>query len=138
MAALDTSSEHFRAIARTIVPEASELSEDAWSELGQIIAQALATRPPSVARQLSAFLTLIDVAAITQYARPFRNLSSSQRYGVLHGLETSRLTVLRRGMWGLRTLVFMGFYARREADAAIGYRADRRGWGSVNAAGPAP
>ena len=128
MAGLKTSGEHFRAIARTIVPEANELPDDAWSELGQIIAQALASRPASVSRQLSAFLRLIDLAALTRYARPFRKLSASQRYAVLHGLETSRLTVLRRGMWGLRTLVFMGFYARRAADAAIGYRADRRGW----------
>ena len=38
------------------------------------------------------------------------------------------MLAVRRGFWGLRTLVFMGYYARPEAAAAIGYRADVRGW----------
>jgi hypothetical protein len=47
---------------------------------------------------------------------------------LLRGIENSRLLLLRRGIWGLRTLVFMGYYARPEAAAALGYAAAPRGW----------
>jgi hypothetical protein len=43
-------------------------------------------------------------------------------------LETARLVLVRRGFWGLRTLILMGYYGRPAAAAAIGYRADPQGW----------
>jgi hypothetical protein len=38
------------------------------------------------------------------------------------------MLLLRRGIWGLRTLAFMAYYERPEAAAEIGYRATARGW----------
>ena len=34
----------------------------------------------------------------------------------------------RSGIWGLRTLVFLGYYTRDDVAAFIGYRAHRDGW----------
>jgi hypothetical protein len=45
----------------------------------------------------------------------------------LLGLQEPAL-LLRRGSWGLRTLVLMGYYGRPDAKQEIGYRADPRGW----------
>src|SRR5207244_1401337 len=52
----------------------------------------------------------------------------ARRARFLDSLQTSRLLLARRGIWGLRTLVLMGYYGRPRAAAAIGYRADPRGW----------
>ena len=38
------------------------------------------------------------------------------------------ILALRRGVWGVRTLAFMGYYARPEAAREIGYRAAAAGW----------
>ena len=43
-------------------------------------------------------------------------------------VERSRVLLLRRGFWGLRTLVMLGYYGRPEAARAIGYRASPLGW----------
>ena len=43
-------------------------------------------------------------------------------------MQDAPLLLLRRGFWGLRTLIFMGYYGRDAARDAIGYRADPRGW----------
>ena len=46
----------FRAVARSIVPEAETLSPQAWDALEDIVEHALAERPPSMRRQLQLFL----------------------------------------------------------------------------------
>ena len=47
---------------------------------------------------------------------------------MLETLQDAPVLLLRRGIWGLRTLAFMGYYTRPDAQRAIGYRADPRGW----------
>jgi hypothetical protein len=125
----------FRAIAETIVPEAAQLSAADWIAANAVIDHALAQRPPALVHQLSSFITLIDLFSILRFGRRFSKLSPPRRYQLLHAIEQSRVAVLRKGMWGLRTLMFMGFYARPSAADAIGYRAHAEGWSRLKRAG---
>ncbi|HLU24296.1 MAG TPA: gluconate 2-dehydrogenase subunit 3 family protein [Longimicrobiales bacterium] len=118
----------FRAIARTVVPEAAALDGAAWDELERIVERALAARPPKLRRQLGLLIRMIDVLAVLRHGRRFAALDDGRRARLLGALQDSRLLLLRRGIWGLRTLVFMGYYARPAAAEAIGYRADPAGW----------
>lgn len=118
----------FRAVAATVVPEAAELDATGWLDLERIVAGALAGRPVAVRRQLALFLQIVQWLPVLRYGRPFTGLPAARRARVLAALERAPLLVLRRGLWGLRTLVFMGYYGRPAAAAAIGYRADARGW----------
>ena len=118
----------FRAIAQTIVPEASSLTEDEWREVSAIIGDYLRQKPATTRRQVKLLLTMIDLLPLLRYGRRFRSLSPASRLALLERLQSSRMRLLRRGIWGLRTLVFMGYYGRPAAGAAIGYRADPRGW----------
>jgi hypothetical protein len=43
-------------------------------------------------------------------------------------MQYSPIPLVRRGVWGLRTLVFLGYYARPEMQTTLGYRANARGW----------
>ncbi|HEU4563273.1 MAG TPA: hypothetical protein VFS05_01445 [Gemmatimonadaceae bacterium] len=117
-----------RAIACTVVPDAARLDEASWAELEGIIEGAVAARPPAVRRQLGAFLRLVGVIPVLRYGRPFAALDERRRGRVLAWLEDSPLLLARRGFWGVRTLVYMGYYARPAAAAEIGYRAGARGW----------
>jgi hypothetical protein len=47
---------------------------------------------------------------------------------LLRGLERSPLLLLRRGVWGVRTLAFMACYAQAGARRRIGYAASPSGW----------
>jgi hypothetical protein len=125
----------FRAFARTVVPEAAGLDESAWAELDATVEYALSRRPPAVARQLGSFLLLLDRAPVLRWGRRFRFLNETERARVVDALQRAPFRLLRRGVWGLRTLVLMGYYTRAAAMAGMGYRASASGWGRD--AGPA-
>jgi hypothetical protein len=120
--------ERFRSIACVIVPEATALDDAGWTELEGIVEKGLATRPPSVRRQLRILVRVLDLLPLFRFGRTLRALDPARRTRFLLAIENAPLLLLRRGFWGLRTLVFMGYYGREEAAAAIGYRADPRGW----------
>ena len=118
----------FRALARAIVPESAELDESGWAEVEAIIEEALARRPASMRRQLQLFIRALDLLPAVRWGRTFRRLGPARRTRFLEAVQSSRLFIIRRGFWGLRTLVFMGYYARPAAHAGIGYDARTRGW----------
>lgn len=118
----------FRAVATAVVPEAESLDATGWAAVESIVERALEDRPAKMRRQLRLFLRVIDFLPVPRTGRRFRALDPAGRREVLERLERSRLLLLRRGFWGLRTLVFMGYYARPEAASAIGYSASPRGW----------
>lgn len=120
--------ESFRALAVTIVPEACSLDARAWDDLERIVEEGLASRPPSIRRQLRFFVRLLDLLPVLRFGRTFRSLDPSRRTTFLLGVQDAPVLLIRRGFWGLRTLVYMGYYSRQEARDAIGYRADARGW----------
>ncbi len=118
----------FRAIATTVVPEASALDEAGWKALEALVERTLARRPAALRRQLVLFVRAIEHLPRLRWGRAFTALGPDERTRFLSGLEHAPILILRRGFWGLRTLVYLGYYARPEAAAAIGYRADARGW----------
>jgi hypothetical protein len=118
----------FRALAATIVPEAASLEPDQWLELEAIVESYLARRPETIRRQMRSFITLLGVAPLFRYGRTFAALDPQRRTRLLSGVQNSSITLVRRGFWGLRTLVHLGYYSRAAAAREIGYRATARGW----------
>jgi hypothetical protein len=111
-----------------MVPEAATLDDAAWREAEAIIRRALSSRPTSVRRQIGVFLLLLDLVSLVRHRRRLAGLTLPERGRLLESLSKSRLLLLRRGIWGVRTLAFMGYYARPAAAEAIGYRASLSGW----------
>lgn len=128
MSALDAVRPVFRAVGETVVPEAARLTESQWTAVEAIVEQALALRPPRLVRQLMTLIRLLQWLPLFRYGHPLTALDPTRRTRFLAAIQDSPLLLLRRGFWGLRTLVLMGYYARPEAATEIGYRADPRGW----------
>ncbi len=120
--------ETFRALAATVVPEAESLDGPGWAQLERLVEEGLRPRPDSIRRQLRLLVRLLNLLPVLSHGRTFRSLDPSRRTAFLLAVQDAPLLLLRRGFWGLRTLVFMGYYGRDEARAAIRYRADPRGW----------
>jgi len=118
----------FRAIARAVVPETEELDAMVWEEMEAIIETALRDRPSGVRRQLRLFIRIVQILPILRYGMPFTRLDAERANRFLRGLQDSRLLLFRRGFWGVRTLVFMGYYGLEPVRRSLGYRADPRGW----------
>jgi hypothetical protein len=117
-----------RAIGATIVPEATDLDEREWLALEEIVRGALAPRPRALQRQFVLLVRVIDWLALLRYGRRFTALDPARRQRLLEQLQNAPLLLVRRGIWGLRTLLLMGYYGRAAAARGIGYRADPRGW----------
>ena len=126
--AMTLSSPVFRAVATCVVPEAARLDPAQWDELEAIVGRAVAARSRAVQRQLALFLTLLEWLPLLRYARRLSRLDPARRAKFLDRLQRAPLLLLRRGFWGVRTLILMGYYGRPAAAADIGYRADARGW----------
>ena len=118
----------FRVVATCVVPEAGGLDAAQWDEMAAIVARAIAARPRALQRQLALFFTLLEWLPLLRYGRRLSRLDAGRRARVLDRLQRAPVLLLRRGFWGVRTLILMGYYGRPAAAAAIGYRADPRGW----------
>jgi hypothetical protein len=115
-------------IATTVVPETVSFDERAWSELDEVIEHAVAKRGERVQRQFVMFLRLVQNLAVARYGKVFTSLDPGRRTAFLESIERSRLLLVRRGLWGVRTLVFMAYYTRDDATEAIGYNPSAAGW----------
>jgi len=118
----------FRAIAESFVPETAGLTGPGWDELERIVEQALADRPGSIQRQVLLFIRILDLIAGLRYGRGLARLDPGVRRRLLDRIGHAWLLPFRRGVWGLRTLVMMGYYTRPDVQAAVGYRASAAGW----------
>ena len=126
--------ETWRAVVTTVVPEAASLDAAGWAEAERLVEATLARRPEGVKRQLRLLIRAIEYLPLLRRGKTFTSLSPGERAAFLSALESAPLVLLRRGFWGIRTLAFMGYYARPEAGRAIGYRAHPRGWAERRAA----
>ena len=64
---------------------------------------------------------MIDRAPVLRWGRTFRRLDGEARDRWLRWLQDGPVPTLRSGFWGLKSLVFMGYYARPEIGPEIGY-----------------
>ncbi len=118
----------FHAVVRAAVPAAVHLDDEARARVEAVVERALDDRPEGVRRQVRLFLRVLSAWSLVRFGRPLGRLDPERARRLLGSLERSRLLLLRRGVWGLRTLAFMGFYGRPEGRDAVGYRASLRGW----------
>jgi hypothetical protein len=117
-----------RAAGAVVLPTREALDEEGWQRALSIIEHALATRPAGVRRQIRLFLLLINLLPFLTTGRTFQRLSPERRANFLERLQRSRLVPIRRGIWGVRTLLFMGYYLQDPVRERIGYRARPGGW----------
>jgi hypothetical protein len=114
-------------IARRIVPESSSLSPDARARFLALIEDELATRPESMRRQFSLFLSIVRWAPIIRYGRRLDHLDGARQDAVLRFIQHAPIQLVRSGFWGLRTLVYLGYYGRPEVAELVAYRPSRQG-----------
>lgn len=118
----------FHAVAVSVVPELARQPESVRAEVEAAVERALADRPPRLRRQLVAFLRLADLLSLLRFGSRLTSLDPARRARLLTALQDAPVLLLRRGFWGLRSLVFLGYYTRPAAASEIGWRAHRDGW----------
>jgi hypothetical protein len=125
----------FRALAAAFVPEAEELDEAGWMEVEAIVERALAGRSNAIRLQVRALVRLLDILSVLRNGHVLSGVSADRRRSFVERLQDSRFLPLRRGVWGIRTLSFMGYYGRPAVHETIGYLAHPGGWEARRAEG---
>jgi hypothetical protein len=110
-----------RQLAVRIVPESARLDDAQLKAFRDIVAQALGARPEGVRRQFGVLLKVLRWAPALRYGAPFERLSPEHQDAALHWFENAPVAALRKGFWGLKAMVFMGYYGRPEAARSVGY-----------------
>jgi hypothetical protein len=108
-------------LAARIVPATVGLGEGGRRDFEEIVASALMDRSPATRRQFAAFLRVIRFAPLVRWGRTFDRLDGGRQDRVLGWLQDCPVTLIRKGFWGLKVMVFMGYYGRPESWAEIGY-----------------
>jgi hypothetical protein len=121
-------------VAETVTPEVADLDDENRAGMTAIVDRALFDRDASVRKQLGTFLSVIRLAPALRYGRTFAGLDRARREAVLRWFESCPIALLRQGFWGLKALVFMGYYGRTDAWAEIGYAPDFDGRDGVRRA----
>ncbi len=131
----------FRALVVSFVPEAGALTAEAWDEGETLVEGLLAGRSSKVRREVRLLIRVLDVLALLRHGHGLARLDGDRRERLLSSLQDSPVLLVRRGVWGLRTLAFLTYYGTANGRAAVGYRAAPAGWDAraiASAPGGAP
>jgi hypothetical protein len=114
----------FMVVAETITPEVGSLDAGGRARMEAIVDAALENRDAATRKQFGTFLSLIRMAPLVRFGRSFDRLDAERRTAVLRFFQDCPVALLRKGFWGLKVLVFMGYYGQEENWSAIGYAPD--------------
>jgi hypothetical protein len=108
-------------LAARMVPGSTTLTPAGREAFQRLIAGTLSTRPAAVQRQFGLFLGVLRWAPALRYLRRFDGLDGARQDVVLRWFQHCPLALIRSGFWGVRTLVFLGWYGQPDAGASIAY-----------------
>ena len=114
-------------VAETLAPGVRTLDDSGKAFFFEITDRALAGRPAGLRLQFRLFLAALRFLPVLRWGRPFDSLSSARRGAVLASLSAAPFAPLRLGLWGLKTIVFMGYYGQAELGPRFGYAPRRDG-----------
>jgi hypothetical protein len=113
--------EFLKILAARIVPETSEMDAAGESRFFDIVDGALQERGSTVRRQFATFLGVVRWSPVVRHGVPFDRLSPDRQDVVLRWFEDCPVGLLRKGTWGLKTMIFMGYYGQTETNPLVGY-----------------
>ncbi len=121
----------FMVVAEAITPEVAALDRDGRARMETIVDTALMDRDSGTRSQFGTFLGVIRMAPVLRYGRTFDRLGADQKAAVLRWFQECPISLLRKGFWGLKVLVFMGYYGQEEHWSEIGYAPELDGRAGV-------
>ncbi len=119
-------------VTAVVIPGYSDLGQSSRERFLEIVDDALGERPESMRRQLALFLKVLNIAPYFRWGRPLGRLKAVDAERALLWFQEAPIGKLRQGFWGLKTLVFMGYYGQSEVWPTLGYAQDFDGVGGFD------
>jgi hypothetical protein len=108
-------------LAARVVPESASMAGSPRAQMLFLIDEALAARPPAMQRQFGRFLIVLRWAPLLRYLRPLDRLDPRRQDAVLRWFQDCPFQTVRSGFWGVRTLIFIGYYGRPDVGPDVAY-----------------
>jgi hypothetical protein len=108
-------------LANRIVPESAGAPAQVTDPLLAAIDEELRPRPRLQQLEFKLLLLAIRWMTVPFTLHRFERLPPERQDGWLRFLENAPLTLLRVGIWGLKTLVFLGYYTQEGVQRRILY-----------------
>jgi hypothetical protein len=125
--------EFLQVLAARIVPETTELDAAGLGRFFGIIDGALQDRPSSVRQQFATFLGVLRWAPLVRYGSSLDKLRAERQDAVLRWFEDCPVGLLRKGFWGLKAMIYMGYYGQPETNRLVGYAPEIDGRAGLHA-----
>lgn len=117
----------FHALCLCVLAGSPGFTEQEFESMCLIIEDAMAARPACVKRRIKLFLNIINWTSFLRWGKGFVDLDPQHQAGHLCWFENNSLVLLRQGLWGLKTFIYMGYYGRKEAHSLIHYAPLKKG-----------
>lgn len=117
----------FTALGHALVPQTRGLSAERQARFFEIIDTMLATRPRHMVRLLKIFLVVLRWFPLLRFGGRLDRLEGERQKEALRWFQDSPWVSIRTGFWGVKTLVFMGYYAQPDVAAELGYTPSHAG-----------
>jgi hypothetical protein len=113
-------------LASRIVPETAAATPEVRRRLVAVVDDVLQRQSSSQQFQFKLLLLVLRWMTVPFTLHRLESLPPSWQDFLLRRLEGAPLTILRVGIWGLKTLVFMGYYGQEAVTARIHYEPSKR------------
>jgi hypothetical protein len=108
-------------LAARIVPEVEDAEAEVKDCLVAIVDHALVLQAPSQRLLFKLLLFFLQWITVPFTLHRLERLPPAWQDAVLRLFEGAPLTILRAGIWGVKTLVFMGYYGQEVIERRIEY-----------------
>jgi hypothetical protein len=114
-------------LAHAVVPETKSFTPERRERFFEIIETTLATRPKKMVRLLGVFLRVMRWLPLVRFGGRLDALEGETQKNALRWFEDHSSGLIRSGFWGVKTLLFMGYYAQPEIAATLDYAPSKLG-----------
>jgi len=108
-------------LAARIVPEVEDAEAEVRDCLVAIVDHALALQAPSQRLLFKLLLFVLQWITVPFTLHRLERLPPTWQDAVFRFFEGAPLTIIRAGIWGVKTLVFMGYYGQEVIERRIQY-----------------
>lgn len=117
----------FWALALRLAPGCAELDAEGRARFFAVVEAMLAAKPEEMRRLLALFLCALRWLPALRRLAPLERLSPERQDAALAWFQDAPALALRQGFWGVKALVYMGYYGQPELGERFGYRPARDG-----------
>ena len=111
----------FQALQHCLIPRSQKFNDVQKQDSIKLVNDFVGKMPAATQRKLSLFFKVINLISVATGSHLFQNLSSEKRTKVMHLFFDSPVGLLRKGFWGVSTLVKLSVFGQPSLYTDIGY-----------------